>query len=84
MTAAEETKNKKEQRQLRAHVQKEARAERSDLDQLILISTDTGRGSSTREKLRLMQRIRDRYRNNPQGLEGARMALKEAGLKIKL
>jgi len=37
-----------------------------------------------REKLRLMQRIRDRYRNDPQGLEGARMALKEAGLKIKL
>jgi hypothetical protein len=84
MTAAEETKNKKEQRVIRAHVQKEARAERSDLEQLILISTDPNRGSSMREKLRLMQRIRDRYRNDPQGLEGARMALKEAGLKIKL
>lgn len=84
MTAAEETKNKKEQRVIRAHAQKEARAERSDLEQLILISTDSNRGSSMREKLRLMQRIRNRYRDNPQGLEGARMVLKEAGLKIKL
>ena len=84
MTAAEETKNKKEQRVVRAHAQKEARAARSDLEQLILISTDTNRGSSMREKLRLMQRIRNRYSDNPQGLEGVRIALKEAGVKIKL
>ena len=77
-------KNKKEIRALRALSQKEARSKRSDLEQLILICTTKARGSSTRERLRLIKRIRDRYENNPQGLVGAQMALDEAGVKIKL
>lgn len=73
---------KKELRKLRAAMHKEQRALRTDLDQLIYICTNSERGPSTREKSRLIARIRDRYRDDPQAMQAVKSELGKHKIEI--
>jgi hypothetical protein len=76
--------NKLENRRARAAMQKDARNQRTDLDQLILICTTPARGGCTKERLRLIKNLRDRYENDPKSLQAVNAELKKAVVKITI
>lgn len=70
------------ERKARAVQIRAARAERSDLDQLILIYETPSRGRCLREKERLKAKIRARYKDNPQALHAVTAELKSRGIEL--
>ena len=79
-----EAVSKLEDRRARAALQKAERNKRSDLEQLILICTTPARGGCTKERLRLIKSLRDRYQNDPKSVQAVNAELKKAGVKITI
>lgn len=77
-----EAVNKLQDRRARAALQKEERNTRSDLQQLILICTSPERGGCTKERLRLIANLRQRYASDLKSLQAVNAELKKAGVKI--
>jgi len=78
----EEKTTKEAERKARAILKNQERLERTDLDQLILISTTPTRGRCLKEKARLKKKLRDRYADNPQALHAVTAELKAYGIDL--
>ena len=74
---------KREIRKQKAIQRDQERAERSDLDQLILlVSQIEKRGLCRAERNRLIKNIKSQNRNNPEGLAMAEKKLKKLGVTL--
>ena len=82
MMDVEEKKNKAADRKARAILKNQERAQRTDLEQLILLHTDPRRGSSRREKEKLIKKLRDRYAGDPQAFAAVKSELKKHKISI--
>ena len=82
MDVLEEKKNKAADRKARAILKNQERAQRTDLEQLILLHTDPRRGSSRREKEKLIKKLRDRYAGAPHAFAAVKSELKKHKISI--
>ncbi|MAB56124.1 MAG: hypothetical protein CL524_01105 [Aequorivita sp.] len=69
-------------RKARAILQNKERAERTDLEQLILLYTNPKRGNARREKEKLIKKIRNRYAGDPQAFAAVKAELKKHKISI--
>tara|TARA_R100001163_G_scaffold65157_1_gene61377 strand:- start:1515 stop:1766 length:252 start_codon:yes stop_codon:yes gene_type:complete len=82
MDLMEEQKNKAADRKARAILKNQERAERTDLEQLILLYTNPKRGNARREKEKLIKKLRDRYAGDPQAFAAVKSELKKHKISI--
>ena len=82
MDLMEEQKNKAADRKARAILKNQERAERTDLEQLILLYTNPKRGNARREKEKLIKKLRERYAGDPQAFAAVKSELKKHKISI--
>jgi len=82
MDVLEEQKNKAADRKARAILKNQERAERTDLEQLILLYTNPKRGNARREKEKLIKKLRERYAGDPQAFSAVKSELKKHKISI--
>mgnify|MGYP003646327759 CR=1 FL=1 len=77
-----EKEDKQAERKARAVLKNQERAERTDLEQLIILHTDPKRGNSHREKEKLIKKLRARYAGDPQAFAAVKSELMKHKISI--